>query len=210
MTASKTRRPTRFEADLTTNARYTWQARAEGSDACRSVVHDGVVHRAGIGVPRDSEFADPLTNGRTVGVQHGGVFIAGPGLAVANLTDGIDYDLTEPCVETARSNSTSPTSARKEGLAREGLEVDHHGRRRDFGDFAAFRDHPWKMHLISAPTRPAWRSSGGTATPKSRSPGDHRIKLRRNADHLQAAQNVYRFRLEWATTGFRISSMAKR
>ena len=48
---------------------------------------------------RGNEFADPLTNGRTVGVQHGGRFIPGQGWRADILKDGIDYDLEAPCVE---------------------------------------------------------------------------------------------------------------
>ena len=86
------------EAELTVNAAYTWQARAEYQGSVgpwSSRASFAAPETAFLGV---STFADPLTNGRTVGAQRGGHFIARPGLAVGlSLTDGIDYDLQQAC-----------------------------------------------------------------------------------------------------------------
>ena len=62
------------DADLTVNASYSWQARAEyqGSVGPWSTKH---IHRAGERIPRYETFADPLTNGKTVGQQRGNTFI---------------------------------------------------------------------------------------------------------------------------------------
>src|SRR5580765_4419836 len=67
------------DAELTVNLAYTWQARAEyqGNVGPWSAKASFIApESAFLGA---QTFADPLTNGRTVGQRHGGTFIPGQG-----------------------------------------------------------------------------------------------------------------------------------
>ena len=75
--------------ELTTNARYTWRARAEGINTFGPWSTNASFIAPESAFLRGSEFADPLKNGRTVGVQHGGQFIPGEGWKALSTSDGI-------------------------------------------------------------------------------------------------------------------------
>ena len=68
-----------------------------------------------------------------------------------------------------------------------------------FGSFGAFRDHPWKMHLIQRADFPTgmeiiWRNGGTDAD--GGDPGDHRIKLNDTGDQLHQLAELS-FQLDW-------------
>ena len=97
------------DAELTVNASYSWQARAEyqGSGGPWSTKSTFIApESAFLGV---QTFADPLTNGRTVGQQLGGTFIPGQGWQALSQTDGINYDLQKDCHDcTLEFDATTP------------------------------------------------------------------------------------------------------
>jgi len=79
-------------ANLLPNTRYTWRVRPEYQGEA------GPWSGVGSFVTLDpSIIDDPLTDFRTVGTQIGGRFVGGQGWQSLGTTDGIDYDLREPC-----------------------------------------------------------------------------------------------------------------
>jgi hypothetical protein len=193
------------DAELVTNSRYTWQARAEaGSDAGPWST------RASFIAPEtaflNSQLSDPLKNGKTVGQQHGGVFLPGQGWQSLSLTDGIDYDLTEPCIDDCRLEFDVTNFGSMEGEPYlKDLKWLSMGDANDFGSFGSFRDSPWKMTLEQRADTPTgmmviWRNG---AADEHDDPGDHRIKLLHTGIEFDSP-NVYHMVLEWATTGYRI------
>ena len=108
------------DAELTVNSAYTWQARAEyqgGVGPWSSRASFIAPESAFLGV---STFADPLTNGRTVGVQRGGHFIAGQGWKADTENDGIDYDLQQACTDCILEfDATGFGKAEGEGIAKD-------------------------------------------------------------------------------------------
>jgi hypothetical protein len=195
------------EADLVTDSRYTWHARAEGGTDVGPWST-----RASFTAPEsmrlDNQILDPLTNGKTVGEQRGGRFLPGQGWQSLSRIDAINYDLDEPCVDNCVLEFTATNFGPREGLSVErDLKWLSMGNAGQFGDFFAFRNQIWKMHLVQRADHNTgieiiWRN-GGT-NDSGGDPGDHRIKLNQTPIVFDS-DNVYRFRLEWATTGFNIS-----
>jgi hypothetical protein len=195
------------DAELTVNASYSWQARAE---------YQGFVGpwsaKASFIAPesaflKGNQFADPLTNGRTVGVQHGGTFIAGQGWQSLSHSDGIDYDLDTPCFDNCRLEFDATNFGPQEGEPDlKDVKWVSMGDAADFGSFGAFRDGLWKMHLVQRADYPTgieivWRN--GLNSPDT-DPGDHRIKLNQT-DVVFHSSSVYHFQLDWSTAGYTIA-----
>jgi hypothetical protein len=194
------------DTELTVNAAYTWWGRAE---------YQGFVGpwsaKASFLAPEsaflNSQISDPLTNGKTVGQQHGGTFIPGQGWQSLSTNDGIDYDLTVPCADncTLSFDVTNFGPMEGEAYSRDFKWVSM-ASAGDFGDFTSFRNSPWKMHLVQRADYPTgmeivWRNGDGG---EGDDPGDHRIKYN-ETDVVFKSSNVYHFVLEWATTGYRVS-----
>jgi hypothetical protein len=75
-----------------------------------------------------------------------------------------------------------------------------------FGSFGAFRNTPWKMHLVQRADFPSgmeivWRNGG--SDDQGGDPGDHRVKLNETPITFSSS-NVYHFKLEWTSTGYDI------
>lgn len=194
------------DAELTVNASYSWQARAEyqGSAGPWSTTASFIAPETAF---LNKEISDPLTNGKTVGQQLGGTFLPGQGWQSLSLTDGIDYDLTEPCSDNCRLEFDATNFGPKEGeCCAKDLKWLSMGNAADFGSFGSFRNHPWKMHLeqradFDTGMAIVWRNG---AADEFGDPGDHRIKLAETGVVFKST-NVYHFVLEWATTGYTIS-----
>jgi hypothetical protein len=147
---------------------------------------------------------DPLTNGSTVGRQLGGAFVPG-GWQSRSLTDGIDYDV--PTCVSCRLEFDLSNVGPTEGFAFErDLKVVSMGDASAFSSFGAFRDHPWKMHLVQrADFTSGWEiiwRNGGTAPEGD--PGDHRIKLTSSPVTMNSSQ-TFHFLLDWDTRGYSIA-----
>jgi hypothetical protein len=190
------------QADLTVNSRYTWRARAEGGDVFgpwSTTASFLAPESAFLGV---STFADPLTNGRTVGQRRGGHFVGTQGWMSDGLTDGIDYDLQQPCTECVLEFDVT-NFGRAEGFPVEkDLKWISMGDAPAFGDFGSFRNHPWKMHLEQ-------RSDGDGTGMKitwrngdvgEGDPGDHVVKV--DPAVQWSSSQVFHFRLAWDGGGF--------
>ena len=154
-----------------------------------------------------STFADPLTNGKTVGQQHGGTFIPGQGWQSLSQNDGIDYDLQTNCHD-CRLEFDATNFGPQEGESTEkDLKWVSMGDASSFGSFGAFRDSPWKMHLVQRADFPrgmeiVWRNGGTDAS--GGDPGDHRIKLI-DTPITFSSSNVYHFQLDWGPFGYTIA-----
>jgi len=191
-----------FTVGLVGNTAYTWQVRAESggqlgpwSTKASFITVDPFV------------INDPLTNGRTVGNQIGGHFVPGQGWQSDSVTDGIDYDLTTPCTD-CRLEFDATGFGPQEGFPYEkDLKWVSMGDAGGFGNFSAFRDQPWKMHLVqradfSSGMEIVWRN-GGT-DPNGGDPGDHRIKLT-STPVVFVSTRVYHFQLDWGPSGYVIA-----
>jgi hypothetical protein len=130
-------------ATLVPNARHTWRVRAE------SLGEPGPFSSTASFVTEDPALInDPLTNGTTVGARIGGNFIAGQGWQSNSLTDGIDYDVPSGCIS-CRLVFDATNFGGQEGFPyAKDLKWVSMGDPGAFGSFGAFRDHPWKMHLV--------------------------------------------------------------
>jgi hypothetical protein len=194
-------------AELAVNQTYTWKARAElnGYVGPWSTIASFIApENAFLGV---NTFGDPLTTGKTVGKQQGGTFIAGQGWQSLSLTDGIDYDLQKDCHD-CRLEFDVTNFGPQEGLSFEkDVKWVTMGDASAFGNFGAFRNHPWKMHLVQRADFPRgmeiiWRN-GGT-DPDGGDPGDHRIKLNDTPITFRST-DVYHFQLDWGPFGYTIA-----
>jgi hypothetical protein len=192
-------------ADLVVNQTYTWKARAELNGYVgpwSSTASFVAPETAFLGV---STFADPLTNGKTVGAQRGGQLVVGQGWRATTENDGIDYDLQSPCSDCILEfDATGFGKAEGEFLAKD-LKWISMGDAGAFYSFGDFRNHPWKMHLEQrsdgdgSGMKLVWRNGdvGGGE------PGDHDTKLG-SAINWQENQ-VYHFKLEWDGGGYSVS-----
>ena len=160
-------------AALAGGTRYTWRVRAESggqagpwsSTASFTTVIPPPVVVALID--------DPLTNGRTLGRTTGGQFLPGQGWQALSYTDSIDY-IVPTCSDCTVEFDVTGVGR---GLGNPAdLKFLSMGDANSFGDFSAFRDHPWKMHLEQrgdgdgTGMKLIWRNGGAGA---GLDPGDH-------------------------------------
>jgi hypothetical protein len=194
------------DTDLNENSRYTWRSRAETPEGDFGPWSTTASFIAPSTAFLNREIRDPLTNGKTVGIQHGGTFLPGVGWQSLSHSDGIDYDLTETCVDNCTLEFDITNIGAQEGLNVErDLKFISMGRSGDFHDFFSFRNSPWKMQLIQRADHKTgmeiiWRNGDSDEG----DPGDHRIKLTSTPIEWES-ENVYHFSVEWAVTGFRVS-----
>ena len=188
---------------LADNTRHTWRARAEvqtgqfgpWSQTASFVTLDPAV------------IDDPLTNGKTVGAQVGGRFVAGQGWQSLSLTDGINYDLPTPCSD-CRIVFDATNFGPQEGLPfLKDLKWLSMATPAEFTSFDTFRDGPWKMHLVQRADFPTgmeivWRN-GRNNEAAGADPGDHRIKANSTPITFSSSQ-VYHFQLDWGPSGYDI------
>jgi hypothetical protein len=182
---------------------YTWQVRAEfQGDAGPWSAKASFLSPNG-GYIRGSEFFDPLTNGRTVGRQIGGHFIAGQGWMSDHLTDAIDYLIPGCGTCTLEFDVTNFGKAEGKPFEKDVKWISM-GDASAFNDFIAHRNHPWKMHLEQRADgdgtgmKLIWRN-GGVGDGE---PGDHTGKVDPAVDWR--GNIVYHFTLTWNPGGFEI------
>ena len=189
-------------ATLVPNTRYTWRVRPEYQGEA------GPWSGTGSFITRIPFLInDPLTNGTTVGQQIGGRFLAGQGWQSLGLTDGIDYDFVTPCIDCTLEFDATNFGGQEGFPFAKDLKWVSMGDGNAFGNFGAFRDHPWKMHLIQRADYPTgmeiiWRNGGTNAS--GGDPGDHRIKLTDTPISFSSSR-VYHFKLDWGLFGYIIS-----
>ena len=186
---------------LVPNTRHTWRVRPEvqGEGGPWSATASFISEDPAI-------INDPLTNGVTIGRQIGGRFIAGEGWQSLSLTDAIAWDVPQ-CI-TCKLEFDATNFGAQEGLTfQKDLKWVSMGDGNAFGDFNAFRNHPWKMHLVQRADFPTgieiiWRNGG--ADPNGGDPGDHRIKLT-SSPIVFRSTSVYHFTLNWGIYGYSIA-----
>ena len=187
-------------ATLPPNTRHTWRVRAElqGGGGPWSSTASFITEDPAI-------INDPLTNGTTVGTQIGGRFLPGQGWQSGSVTNGIEYDLPSGCVDCTLVFDATNFGG-QEGLPfQKDLKWVSMGDPAAWGGFGAFRDHPWKMHLVQRADYPTgmeiiWRN--GANNPNG-DPGDHRIKLLSTPINFSSSQ-FYHFQLDWGRSGYAI------
>jgi len=191
----------RVAATLAPNARHTWKVRAEAGGA------SGPFSSPSSFITEDPALInDPLTDGTTKGNRIGGVFVPGQGWQSQSVTDGIDYDLAGGCVD-CRLEFDATNFGGQEGLPfQKDLKWVSMADPGSFGNFSAFRNTPWKMHLVQRADYPTgmeivWRNGG--ANDSGGDPGDHRIKLISTPINFSSSQ-VYHFQLDWGLFGYNI------
>src|SRR5436309_2270830 len=190
-------------ATLEGKKRHTWKVRAEyqgnvgpWSNARAFISSEG-------GFIRGSTVVDPPVNGKTVGQRHGGGFIPGQGWQSLSLTDGIDYDIATCSNCTAEFDVTNFGKGEGECCGKD-LKWFTMGDANAFGNFSAFRDHPWKMHLEQRADgngtgmKLIWRN-GGVGDGE---PGDHTGKLATAVDWR--SDQVFHFTFDWSPSGMQV------
>jgi len=186
-------------ATLLPATRYTWRVRPEYQGEA------GPWSGTGSFVTLDPFIIDdPLTDGRTVGSQVGGRFIPGQGWQSSSLTAGIDYDLATPCSDCRLEFDVTNFGTREGFSFQKDLKWISMGEAGAFGDFSAFRNHPWKMHLEQRSDgdgtgmKITWRNNGfGEGEP-----GDHVLKV--DPAVPWNSSQVYHFVLDWSPRGFSV------
>ena len=186
-------------ANLLPNTRYTWRVRPELQGEA------GPWSGVGSFITLDPFIIDdPLTNFRTIGTQIGGRF-TGDGWQSLGTTDGIDYDLREPCRDCRLEFDATNFGAMEGFSIQRDIKWLSMGEASTFSSFGAFRDHPWKMHLVQRADFPTgveiiWRNGG---TNPDSDPGDHRIKLNDTGVVFSSSRN-YHFQLDWNKEGYTV------
>ena len=194
---------TSFEIPATLKANFIlfWRARATNGTLTSNWSRLESFKTQNKGFRVGQTIYDPLTDGTTVGQQRGGRFVSG-GWQVSSITDGIDYDI--PTCTSCRVEFDVTNFGRKEGEPyQKDLKWFSMGDASTFGNFGAFRDHPWKMHLEQRADNDnglklIWRNGAAG----DNNPGDHTNKT--NVDWTWRGSDVYHFVFEWDPRGFRI------
>jgi hypothetical protein len=133
---------------LAIDTKYTWRVRAEydGNVTAWSALAAFISLNAGF--KRGQEVYDPLINGQTVGFAQGGHFVPGPngGWQADSLKDGLIYDI--PTCEACRVEFDVTNFGKGEGRdILKDVKWFSMGDATTWGNFGAFRNHKWKMHL---------------------------------------------------------------
>jgi hypothetical protein len=189
---------------LKPNARLFWRARAYADAVTSAWSGTESFVTANKGFIIGQSIYDPLTTGVTVGDRHGGAFVDGQGWRADSDSDGIDY--TIPTCTSCTLEFEVTNFGRAEGAP---VSKDYKwismGDGPTFGDFAAFRDHPWKMHLEQRSDgngtgmKVVWRN--GVAS-EGTNPGDHTLRNDITVDWRSSV--VYRFTLRWTTSSYSV------
>jgi hypothetical protein len=190
--------------NLEFDKRYSWQVRAESEgDPGPWSARASFLSPNG-GFIRGNELFDPLTNGRTVGSQVGGTIIPGRGWRADTDFDGIDYDVSTCSNCTLEFDVTNFGKAEGGNRAKDVKWVSM-GSGPEFGDFVAFRNHNWKMHLEQrgdgdgTGMKLIWRNGDAG----DGEPGDHTGKVDPSGINWNNG-TVYHFTLYWTPSGFEI------
>lgn len=188
--------------DLDFEKRHTWRVRAEyqGDVGAWSTTASFVTAEGAF--IRGSQVVDSLTMGKTVGQQRGGHFVPGQGWQADTYGDGIDYDITTCSACRVEFDVTNFGKGLGNPADLKWLTM---GDAATFGDFNAFRNHPWKMHLEQrgdgdgTGMKLIWRNGGAGGG----EPGDHTAKVDPAVNWK--GSDVYHFVFEWNASGFTIS-----
>ena len=202
-------------AALDFDKRYQWQVRAETSDGAGPWSARASFLSPNGGFIRGKEVFDPLTNGRTVGIQNGGHFVTGAngGWESGSLSDSLDYDIAT--CDACKVEFDVTNFGAGEGMS---ISTDvkwfSMGDRSAWGGFQAFRDHPWKMHIEQRSDGDGtgmqliWRNGAADAdTGGDPEYGDHRGKFLTGGPAFGHSfdNKVWHFVIEWTRTTYKVS-----
>ena len=192
--------------ELIPSLTYFWRARATATNVAApsawSRTETFKTRIGGVIIP-GQELHDPLTGGSTIGTRIGGHFVAGQGWQADSDGDGLFYDFGACTSCTLEFDVTN--FGRAAGASRnKDVKWITMGDASTFGDFNAFRDHPWKMHLEQRSDgdgtgmKLIWRNgdAGGG------NPGDHELRNDMTVDWQ--SNTVYHFTLRWTPAGFEV------
>ena len=197
---------TTFEIPATLRANFVlfWRARATNGTITSEWSRTESFKTQNKGFQVGQTVYDPLTDGTTVGSRRGGRFVPGEGWHADSIDAGIDYII--PTCGSCRVEFDVTNFGKAEGYSvQKDLKWITMGDGGTFGNFNAFRDHGWKMHLEQ-------RSDGGGTGMKliwrngaagGGEPGDHELRADPAVDWRSS--EVYHFVLEWAPQGFTVT-----
>jgi hypothetical protein len=190
--------------NLEFDKRYSWQVRAElDGDIGPWSARESFLTMQG-SFQRGQEVFDLLTNGMTVGNRIGGRFVAG-GWQATSTQDGIDYDI--PTCNACTIEFDVTAFGRGEGRnIQKDVKWLSMGDGSTWGNFGAFRNHPWKMHLEQrgdgngTGMKLIWRN--GRAGEGD--PGDHDTKIDPTSVNWRQS-GVFHFTITWHPGGYSVS-----
>jgi len=188
---------------LAYDTKYLWQVRAETTDGFGPWSSLGSFLSAKGSFFRGQEVLDLLTTGQTVGTRIGGQFVAG-GWQATSFTDGIDYDIPTCSACTVEFDVTGFGKGEGRNVQKD-LKWLAMGDGSTWGNFGAFRNHPWKMHIEQrgdgngTGMKLIWRN--GRAGDGD--PGDHEGKVDPTSINWRQ-DGVFHFTVTWNAGGYRI------
>jgi hypothetical protein len=191
-------------SDLIPAFTYFWRARATNGTVTSDWSKVETFKTKIAGFKNGQTVFDPLTDGQSVGAVHGGHFVPDQGWAANTVTDGIDYDI--PTCSSCRVEFDVTNFGKAEGAPfSKDLKWLSMGDAADFGNFDAFRNHPWKMHLEQRSDgdgtgmKLIWRNGDSG----DGDPGDH---TGRNDSTVNWNGNqVFHFVFEWTPGHYSVS-----
>jgi len=184
---------------LRPNVKYYWRARAYTASLTTdwTPTESFVTPNVGHCLP-GPDIYDPLTDGRSLcGSPVGGRFIAGRGWQSIIGTDGLNYDIATCSDCTVEFDTTNFNKKEGESLNRD-LKWLSMGDSSTYGDFIAFRNHPWKMHVEQrgdgdgTGMKLIWRNGDAGEG----DPGDHTAKL--DSGPNWNPSTIYHFIVRWS------------
>ena len=182
---------------------YFWRARATNGPVTSGWSRVEKFKTKIAGFQNGQTVFDPLTDGRSIGVVHGGTFIPGQGWRSDNLTDAIDYDI--PTCIACRVEFDVTNFGRAEGAPfQKDIKWLSMGEGASFSNFEWFRDHPWKMHLEQrgdgdgTGMKLIWRNGDAG----DGDPGDH--TGRNDSTVPWSGSQKYHFVIEWTPGELRV------
>jgi hypothetical protein len=188
---------------LAADASFTWRVRATFSGHVGPWSAASSFRTSPGAFINGSAVLDPLTTGTTVGVRHGGHFVAGQGWQSDSTQDGIDYDITTCSNCRLEFDVTNVGN----GLGNPAdLKFVSMGNRQTFGGFESFRDQPFKMTIEQRADfdgtglKLVWRNGGEGAG----NPGDHDTRLDTTGIVWNTA-TVFHFIIDWTPSSYFLS-----
>ena len=189
-------------SDLIPNFVYSWRARATNGTLTSDWSKVETFKTKNTGFKNGQTVFDPLTDGTSVGVLHGGHFVVGQGWQADSYSDGLDYDI--PTCNSCRVEFDVTNFGKGLGNPAD-LKWLSMGDASSFGDFGSFRDGPWKMHLEQrgdgdgTGMKLIWRNGAAGGG----DPGDH---TQRNDSTINwQGGTVYHFVFDWNPGGYTVS-----
>ena len=183
--------------------KYYWRVLASSGDLTSEWSATGSFVTVNKGYVRGQEVYDPLTTGETAGARIGGTFVANQGWKATSPSDGIDYDIPTCSACTVEFDVTDFGKKVGAPLSKD-LKWLSMGDGSTWGDFSAFRNHGWKMHLEQrgdgdgTGMKLIWRNGregGGD-------PGDHEGRIEPTMNWRSSA--VFHFTITWTQTSYEV------